>query len=105
MEGGFERKRAKWKGLCRVSEHRVRTGVRAWLPSRMVCVLGVGGRGEAMVGVEKMGGAVLTRTFRHGLVVRVDATIHLIVRVGCGCDECRDRAPPHPHQSCGFSSP
>ena len=38
------------EGLLIVSEPRDRTGIRAWLPARMVCVWDAWGRGEAMVG-------------------------------------------------------
>ena len=41
--------------MCRASEPRVRTGVRAWLPARMMCVLGAGGGSEAMVGGRRGG--------------------------------------------------
>ena len=40
----------KREGLLIVSEPRDRTGIRAWLPARMVCVWDARGRGEAMVG-------------------------------------------------------
>ena len=46
----FEQKLAERGGLCRVSEPRDRTGVRAWLPTRMMCVWGAGKRGKAVVG-------------------------------------------------------